>query len=574
MKQQYRWLIVVAMGLLAIVAMDVWWAVTYRDGFPLTIDEAGYIAFGLQEHFGLQSGGLHGWWDAVLGQAPYAPLVPAATSLVFSIKAGVMGAFMVLIAFMVLLVFATYGIAERLAGPRLGALAALVVATSPGTFFFVREYVFAIAVAALLSCAVYALLRSDGLRLRRWAIACGVALGLMLLARTMTIAFVPVVLVAGLVTALVRSSQRGVGEGAIGRRLFNLGLVIVLGFAVAAPWYLPKFDPVFDYLTDYGYGAQAAYYGADHSLISWFRLREVANRMTAADLLVPLAVIVMAGLVAVAVMVVRRTLAAEDRRKAIVSLLAGDAFTVAFVVAGCYAALTSSRNGGEGFTFPVAMLLPPLAVIALRRASTAVLASVLGALCLVVGLNVAFSSSQWESLAKVRNVSIPAFGSLPWINGTPKVVSTVREQTPGPPTRFVEADKGWVEANRELANTVLELSEEGYNQPVGFASRNRTLNSSSLLLAGLLNSRQSIWMAQLQAEPDTVANYERQLSGPELGHPGILVTMNREQDDFEPIVTQRKAEAAARKAGFKKVRRMSLPDGRQLFVWVRKASPS
>ena len=154
------------------------------------------------------------------------------------------------------------------------------------------------------------------------------------------------------------------------------------------------------------------------------------------------------------------------------------------------------------------------------------------------------------------------------------MVSTVREQTPGPPTRFVEADKGWVEANRELANTVLELSEEGYNQPVGFASRNRTLNSSSLLLAGLLNSRQSIWMAQLQAEPDTVANYERQLSGPELGHPGILVTMNREQDDFEPIVTQRKAEAAARKAGFKKVRRMSLPDGRQLFVWVRKASPS
>jgi hypothetical protein len=400
------------------------------------------------------------------------------------------------------------------------------------------------------------------------------ALGLMLLARTMTIAFVPVVLAAGLVTALVRGTQVGVGEGAIGRRLLNLGLVIVLGFGVAAPWYLPKLGPVFAYLTDYGYGAQAAYYGAEHSLLSWFRLREVADRMTATDLLVPLAFLVLAGLVAGAVIAVRRVLAAEDRRKTVLGLLASDAFTLALVVAGCYAALTSSRNGGEGFTFPVAMLLPPLAVIALRQAGTAVLASALAVICLVAGLNVASNSSQWESLAKAREVTVPAFGSLPWIDGTPQVVSTVRDQAPGPPTRFVERDKGWVEANEELATTVLNLSEEGYNQPVAFASRNHTLNSSSLLLAGLLTSRQSIWMAQLQAEPDTVASYGRQLSGPELGHPGILVTMNREQDDFEPIVTQSKAVIAARKAGFKKVETMTLPDGRRLFVWVRKTSPS
>ena len=131
-----RWLALVLAGLALLVAMDVWWVVAYRHDYPLTIDESGYIAFGLIDHFGLQNGGLHGWWEAVRGQAPYAPLVPAVTSLAFAIKAGVLEGFIVLIGFMVLLTLATYGIAQRLAGPRLGALAALVVATAPGTFFF------------------------------------------------------------------------------------------------------------------------------------------------------------------------------------------------------------------------------------------------------------------------------------------------------------------------------------------------------------------------------------------------------------------------------------------------------
>ena len=569
---KYRWLIVVAVGVLLIASIDVWWAVTYRRDYPLTIDEAGYIAFALVDHFGLQNGGLNGWWDAVQGQAPYAPLVPAVTSLAFTVKAGVLGAFMVLIAFMILLAFATYGIAERLAGPRLGALAAMVVATAPGTFFFVREYVFAIAVAAFLSSAVYALLRSDGLRYRRWAIACGVALGLMLLSRTMTVAFIPVVFAVGVFVALVRGSKAGTGEGGLGTRFLNLGLMAVAGFAVAAPWYIRNFDSVFDYLTDYGYGAQAAYYGPDHSLISWFRLREVASRMTLTDLLVPLAVLALIGLVAVVVLAIRRVVNAEDRREAATRLIGSDAFTVGLVFIGCYAVLTSSRNGGEGFTFPVAMLLPPLAVMALRRLRPAVVASALAALFLVVGLNVASSSSLWDSLAKPRNVSVPGFGALPWINGTPQAVSAIRAQIPGPPTRFVDHDKGWTEANRELATTVVELSASGVNQPVAFASRNRALNTSTLLLAGLLHYRQSFWMAQLQAEPDSVEDYVRQLSGPDLGMPGILVTMDREEGDFDPIVTQRYAEIAARRVGFKQVKTMPLPDGRQLRVWVRKAS--
>ena len=65
------------------------------------------------------------------------------------------------------LTLATYGIGERLAGPRLGALAALAVGTSQGVFVFHREYIFALPTAALLA-AVYACSAAKG---------CGSALG-------------------------------------------------------------------------------------------------------------------------------------------------------------------------------------------------------------------------------------------------------------------------------------------------------------------------------------------------------------------------------------------------------------
>ena len=260
-QRSTRWLAIVALGMFGLVAFDLWWVTVYRHNYPLTIDEAGYIAFALADHAGFQSGGVHGWWESFQSHAPYAPLVPAVTSFLYVVKAGVLEGFGVLIGFMALLTFATYGIGERLAGPRLGALAALVVAIAPGTFVFTREYVFAIAVAALLSSAVYALLRSDGLRSRTWAVASGVTLGLMLLARTMTIAFLPAVFVAAVASALMKARYDERHPGYVTDRVVNLALMAVTTAAVAATWYARNFQVVFDYLTNYGYGSKSSSYG-------------------------------------------------------------------------------------------------------------------------------------------------------------------------------------------------------------------------------------------------------------------------------------------------------------------------
>jgi len=569
-SERGRWTLAVAIGVLLLAGVNLWWVLTYRKGFPLNVDEAGYLSIALIDWLGFHNSGLHGWWSAFQSQTPNAPLLPLLTSVLLIVRAGVMEGFVVLIGFFALLVFAAYGIGQRLAGPRLGALAALAVGTSQGAILFSREYIFALPTAALLSCAVYALLRSQRMRKRRWAIACGVAIGLMVLARTMAVAFLPGLFVAALIgmLAIERDDLR--------RRFLNLGLGAVAAVLVAGTWYFNNAKPVWNYLTSFGYGEQSAYYGANHSVVSWGRFRAIAETAIHDDLLLPMSALVLAGLVALLAIAARRVVAAGDRRSELLRLAASGPFAVGFVFAAGYAALMTSRNGGSGFSLPLSLLLPPLAVLALRyyRLATVPVAALVAA---IGALNLAATSSLWEGLAKPHVVDTGVFGYQAWLSGTPRPVDAVRVQVPGPSTKFVDRDLGWTKADEEVASELLLRIYAGGLESgvVAFASRHRTISGNSVELALLLDDRQSIPFTQLEAEPsDTVANYVRQLSGPEFVHPGMLITMNRNADDFPPLVTQSKAETAARRVGFHRVWTTTLPDGRRLRLWVRPARPA
>jgi hypothetical protein len=408
------------------------------------------------------------------------------------------------------------------------------------------------------------------MRSRRWAIACGAAIGLMLLARTMAVAFVPGVFAAALAGMLL------VDRTDLRRRFVNLGLTAIAAAVVAATWYYHNLKPVWEYLTSYGYGSESTYYGAQHAAVSWGRFKAVTERVIADDFLVPMTALIAIGLVALAVVVVRRLLAAEDRRQAALEMLGGEAAAIAIVVVTGVAALMTSRNGGNGFSLPISMLLPPLAVIALRyyRLATVPVAALVA---LIGALNLAATSTLWDGLAKSRLVYVPAYGELAWVNGSPRPVGAIRAQVPGPTTRFVDRDAGWPEADKALAGVLLrELTDTPLESGVAvFSSRNRAISSNSVQLALLLDYRTSVPFAQLEAVPDdTVANYVKQLRDREHGPPGLLITMSSEADDFPPIVTQSKAEAAARKVGFHRVWTRGLPDERQLRLWVRLARPA
>lgn len=563
----WRWALIVALGCLVMAAIHIWWVIEFRRDFPLNVDEAGYTAIGVNNFLGFENGGLHGWWDVVQSQAPNAPLLPAVTSLVLIVSPGVLQGFGVLIAFGALLTLATYGIGERLAGPRLGALAALAVATSQGTFLFTREYIFALPTAAFLACAVYALLRSDGMRGRWWSIACGAALGLMLLSRTMAVAFVPGVLVVAALMILVRHRDD------LWPRVLNLGLAIVAMALVAATWYWNNLDPVVDYLTDFGYGEQAQYYGEDQSALSWDRFESVAKRFVGGDLLVPLAVLIFIGLLAGAFMIGRRLRESDHRWGELWRIAGSDAIGVFLVFAAGYAALMTSQNGGNGFGYPIAMLLPPLAVIPLRRyRAAAIPAAVLVAL--IAAVNLVASSGLWDDAGKSRLVDVPVLGELPWVNGEAHAVAAIRVQVPGPVTHFDTADEGWTELDRKIANLLLsDIAPEGNPRLSAFASRNRVVSGNSVGLAGLLERRTGIPLTQIEAEPDTVANYERQLTTPVIGEPTAVITTSTETGDFDPLVTQKKAETALRNTGFVLFRQFPSPDGRTFRVWVKSAAP-
>jgi hypothetical protein len=565
-----RWLLVIAVGCLLLAALDAWWVVENRHGYPLDVDESGYTMIGLNDYFGLSSSGLHGWWEAVQNQTPNAPLLPAVTSLVLVVNQGILAGFMALIAFAILLVFASYGIGAQLSGPRLGALVALAVATSAGLFTFTREYVFALPTAAFLACAVFALLRTDGLRVRRWAIACGACLGLMLLSRTMAVAFVPGVVAAAMLAGLLR------GRDDLGNRLINLVLLGLTGAAVAATWYWHNLNPVLDYLTNYGYGTQSQYYGAEHALVSWGRVKDVSIRMINTDLLAPLAVLLVIGLLAGAIVLVQRLRQADDRRSEATRILSSDAVAVLVVFVLGFGALMTSRNGGNGFTFPLAMLLPALAVVCLRGARRAIVIPVVVAVAAIGLLNVVASTDLSEEVSDTELVELPLYGHVPWVDGTPNAVDAMRVQVPGPATHFGSSEKGFPELDARLADLLLEPKGPDQSQLiVGMAARNRAINTNSINLAAVLRHHVGVPFVQLEAEPaDTVPNYVKQIRESPAGELNALITIHSNLEDFPPVVSQTKAVRAAKSLDFRFFRKFQLPDGRQLKLWVKRDEPA
>lgn len=544
-------------GILAVAT--IWWAHERRVGYPVSVDEAGYLAIAENDRVGFQAEGIDGWADAVLDQAPNAPLAPAMASVLLVIDQGSVEGFVVLAFFLVLLAVAVYGIGERLAGPRLGALAALVVASMPGVSNFSRLFVFALPAAALLACAVYAVLRAERLQRSGWAIGAGAAIGAMLLARTMTIAFVPGILVAPVVALACRPDAN------LRRGLLNLGLLCLAAVAVAAPWYVPNFKLIWEYLTNFGYGEKSAEYGASHSIVSWDRWTDVFGRIAKSDLYLLLGALVLAGLVVVLIAALRRVTDADDRRSALREVLAGDAAVVAISAAAAYVALSSSRNIGLGFTLPVSVLLVPLAVLALRSHPRAI-APVFAMLAAIAVVNLLAAFTFSESISRERAVELPSFGPIPVVDGAPLAVTQTRFQVQGPETRYVHKDRGYVTVDGKLAETlVADLGAP----VVAFGSRNRVVDSNSVMLAGLRQYDTVIPMAQLLASDGPAAkDFAARIAEPEFGLPQVVVTTSTSSGDFEPTVSQAPIEEAARSLGMRMIRSFRLPDGRSMRVWT------
>jgi len=213
--------------------VHVVWLVRFRHSSLTEWDEAGYIQIGVLDRVGLAHGGLVGLVRTVVHQPGEAPLVPLLAVPIYLVAGtGVFQSLFVLPVFFAILVAATYALARTLVAPAWSLLAALAVAGMPAVIDYTRLFHFAVPATACATVALWALLASDGLRRRAYALAAGAFIGLMVLSRTMTLAYLPGFALAAALQLLFRRET-------LRMRVTNVVLASVVATAVAATWYAP-----------------------------------------------------------------------------------------------------------------------------------------------------------------------------------------------------------------------------------------------------------------------------------------------------------------------------------------------
>ena len=183
--------------------------------------------------------------------------------------------------FYVVVVLSTYLGARRLANRNWSLLAAVMVASVPGVVDSSRAFNFALPAAAMLTATLVVQLHTDAFRSLAMSVLWGVLLGLSALTWTVSLSLLPPLILAA-VLSVVLSRPRG-------RQALNLGVGLLLGALVAGSWYSATWRPVLQYLTGYGYGADASQYGAARSVVSlgWWTFR--LNRAVNTEVFAPLA---------------------------------------------------------------------------------------------------------------------------------------------------------------------------------------------------------------------------------------------------------------------------------------------
>ena len=559
------------MLLLSLSAIDVWWLRRFRQGFPLDIDESGYLWFSFTLHDALREDGVLGLWRGFQHEGWAPPLLPALTALV-EVPAGAsqtVPSIAVQLVFLAVLAVASYGIGSRLLDRRAGLLTALVTSTLPAITDFVRTYHMVIPSTAMYALATFALLASDRLRSRRWAVVWGVALGLTLLSRTMMVAFLPALPLAAAWMLIV--------DRADVRRVVNLGLGLLAFVLTSSLWYASSWRPILAYLVRAGYGEDSPRYGPGLSYASTGYWTHELTGAVNGSLYAPLAAVLLATFVlAGAGALVDPSPWSGPRavRRSALRAARSDVIVPLFVVVEGYLALTSSRNDGTGFVVPLLPSLVALAVVAALRtpwpAARAVLAT---GLAVVAVHNVVMKADVTSTVSRARTVDVPIFGSATLTNGQGYLHQHLVHAAGyrlGPPTRWLaDRDRQWLGLHDWVASHLRGLPDDP--EPRTYLALSEPLmNASAIRLAAYRSGCKRGVFDYVETEgDDTVAAYREFLSTAE---PDLLVTASRQALGFGPPISQPLVEAAAASLGFELIDRRGTPDGRELRVWRRGAS--
>lgn len=494
-------------------------------------DEAGYLADALRYHRNIDLAHPLAVPREVLATAT-APLVP-----LLSVPLLVVGPRDPRAALLVqpLLYLATVVMAaalvRRFAGAGWTILAGVVVASLPTMLRAAEAYWFGLAAATAMTAALLALVRSDRLA-NRWRFAYGAAMGAMLLSRTMTLAFLPGLVGAGLWLAW--------GER---RRLRGLAEAVVVAALVAVPWYVAQRDEVFGYLLGYGYGERAEEWGPSAPLARlWTRIDRLAVDMVLPG---PWAVV---AVVAVGFGIVEarrrgwRPGHLPDRARELLAL------AIAFVAG--LAALASTSNVGVWFELPLVIVGVCLVMAALSVSPRP--------LQLVVGT--------WLAVMAVVSPLV-----LEPVDGH-RVGDAFGEYDPrfaaagGPGDEAARTE--WLAVNRELVDELAELTDRGRRGVATVSGNMFVVNTNSLRLL----AEEDGWELDTTVpdtfgdDPDLDGSLTPTVEGEDGARERVLVLVRHDLPSFTPDVGRAAFAEAARAAGWEPVLTVPLPVGGEAEV--------
>jgi len=565
--------LVVGLGVLLLI--NAWWLERFRAGYPLSIDEAGYLTMGLVDAAGLRTGGLTGLWNAVQSSKLQAPLGPLAT-VPFHLLFGTSTAdgFALSLVLFVVLGILTYVLARTVMSRGWSVLAALTVCAAPMVTLNARDFLLALPLAVTFTAAIWAVARSGGMAKTGWALAAGVLLGAATLSRTMGLGFVAGPVVAAAV-------QAGVLRPIV-RRMVGLAVLVVSGVAVAITWYARSFPTVWQYLNGKGpYFSPGGPKGHGATRALWLvALHGLALQALYLPLTVGLAICLAAGIVAVIDRWLHRPSA--GRRvpgPSTMQRIRGAVRAPWFVPVVCLleaGAVLAVSHQSEDQWLPVIPVLTVCAVGGLSKLRwPGVRRVVAGYLVVVMVVNTVMMSDTVSWLTVERSVNVPVIGSVPVFDGQGDLRAYLYGSdqpvgawtSPAPPPA-----KEWLPFNSQVAAWIADFGNAHHFTPVvTFASRDKLFNTNTLQLESQATLRHLIPSLQLLATLNGVTedSYRAQLTDPAYGEPNLLITVAPDAAEYKPQLDQQVVARAAASVGFVPVHSLTLPDGRHGEIWWR-----
>ena len=538
----------------AVLALvQAWWLTTHRHPGGFGVDESNYLTMVFRFRASLLDGGPLELVDRVLGYPQHGPLVPL-LSVPFTLIGpnSATAALLVQPLLYLLVAVAMAALVSRLSTPSAALVAGLVTLGIPVMIVDARAYQFVLGSSLFLICSVLALVSSERGERRSQMVWFGLAVGCLLLSRTMVIAFLP-----GLAVGWWISSSRS------RQALTNLALASGVAAAVALPWWLAQRDTVGKYLFSFGYGHGATQIDAVPLALRLPVRMGFAMTELRLPLVVPTVIVVVAAIVAA----VRWKRSGRTLRTWPV---ASRSLATAAAVAGVgLLALLSSSNMGTGFQVPLELIgLAVVAAVGGRLGGAPIKVATAIAL-LAASVNIV-AISWFRPFADVDNdtatMSIAFFGGTEEQQHQDFSIDEPRFASGAPWGERAAAESDWFHANQSIVDAVRQVEPPDERAVITMIGENRLVNSSTLSLVN-----------QLDGDPDRVvqspATPEAQIYGnvnldprTSSGEPRVLVAVLPRASGTGERYTADEFLPEATAGGWVEQRRLELPSHNTALV--------